>query len=237
MDINTGQYELLDNFIPENIISFGQDYQGELYMLKQGNNVNLYKLTSPGTNFDNIPQLLSQTGAFTNLQNLEVSQGFIPYELIDPFWSDGAYKKRWMAVPNDGTHDTPQEKISYSENGVWDFPAGTVLIKHFDYPISDIDPSITKKIETRFSIKGDDGNFYFLTYNWNESQTDAVLQQVGLDEPIQVTTTTGGTRQVTWHFPSNSECLSCHNSVSKGTLGPRTRYLNSNFDYSEHTPS
>ncbi|WP_405397996.1 PQQ-dependent sugar dehydrogenase [Maribacter sp. Asnod2-G09] len=235
VNTSTGQYELLGNFGPENIISFGQDYQGELYLLKYGSNVNLYKLAATGISNINAPQLLSQTGAFSNLQSLTVNSGIIPYDMIDSFWSDGANKKRWMAIPNDGTHNTLEEQIVFSENGVWDFPTGAVLIKHFDYPIDDTNPNATKKMETRFSVKGDDGKFYFFTYNWNNSQTDAVLQEIGLDETIQVATVDGGIRQETWHFPSNSECISCHNVTSKGTLGPRTRYLNRDYDYANHS--
>ncbi|NKI32005.1 PKD domain-containing protein [Croceivirga thetidis] len=232
VDTVTGEYQLLGNFAPTDIISFGQNYDGELYLLKQGAGVGLYRLSNSGApDYSSMPQLLSDTGAFDDLSTMDVADGFIPYELIDPFWSDGAYKKRWMAVPNDGTHDTPGERITYSENGIWDFPEGSVLIKHFDYPIDDNDPTVTRKIETRFSIKANDGNFYYLTYNWNEAQTDAVLQEIGLDETIDVTTVGGGTRQVTWHYPSNGECLSCHSPATKGTLGLRTRYLNSDYTY------
>ncbi|WP_419211072.1 malectin domain-containing carbohydrate-binding protein [Maribacter sp. X9] len=234
VDITTGQYEVLGNFTPQGVIGFGQDFDKELYILKLGDNVNLYKLAAPGINYGDMPQTLSATGAFTDLQNLKVSTGYIPYELIDPFWSDGALKKRWMAIPNDGSHDTPGERIKFSENGEWEFPLGTVMIKHFDYPVDDRDATKTRKVETRFSVKADDGNFYFLTYKWNEAQTEAYLQETGVEEPIQVTTVGGGTRQVNWHFPSNSECLSCHNAASKGTLGPRTRNLNSDYDYSTH---
>ena len=231
VDIASGQYSLLGNFLPSNIMSFGQDYRGELYMLKQGNYVKLYKLRPSGVNLNDAPQLLSQTGAFTDLSNLTPSPALIPYDMIDPFWSDGAFKKRWMVIPNNGTHNTSDEQIQFSENGVWEFPVGTVLIKHFDYPIDERDPEITKKIETRFSIKGADGNFYFLTYNWNDAQTDAVLQATGLDESIQVTTLDGGNRTEIWHYPSETECFTCHNSASKGTLGPRTRYLNKSIVY------
>ncbi|WP_350287902.1 PQQ-dependent sugar dehydrogenase, partial [uncultured Croceitalea sp.] len=131
VDTTTGVYEELGAFTPENIISFGQDYQGELYMLKLGDNVNLYRLTDSSLDFDNIPEKLSDIGVFTDLNTLEVRSGVLPYDMIDPFWSDGAYKKRWMAIPNDGTHDTAAEQIGFSENGVWNFPNGAVLIKHF----------------------------------------------------------------------------------------------------------
>ena len=231
VDPNTGEYGLIGNFLPSNIVSFGQDYQGELYLLHQGTDVKLYKLRPNGVNLDDAPQLLSETGAFTDLTNMTPAAGLVPYYMIDPFWSDGAYKKRWMVIPNDGTHDTPAEQIQFSENGIWDFPIGSVLIKHFEYPVDERDPSITKKIETRFSIKGSDGSFYYLTYNWNEDQTDAVLQKTGLDESIEVITADGSIRNDIWHYPSESECLACHNSTSKGTLGARTRYLNQTVLY------
>ncbi|WP_350287994.1 PQQ-dependent sugar dehydrogenase, partial [uncultured Croceitalea sp.] len=72
VDTTTGVYEELGTFTPENIISFGQDYQGELYMLKLGDNVNLYRLTYSALDFDNIPEKLSDIGVFTDLNTLEV---------------------------------------------------------------------------------------------------------------------------------------------------------------------
>lgn len=232
VDIQTGEYTLLGNFLPSDIISFGEDAVGKMYILKQGDNVNLYTLLPSTISYDGIPQTLSATNAFQNVQSLSVSQGLIPYELVDPAWSDGAFKKSWMAIPNDGSHNTADEKIIFSEDGNWDFPIGTVLMQHFDFPINDTDISQTRKLETRFSIKGQDGNFYFLTYNWNNEQTEATLQQTTLDETIAITTA-NGTRNQIWHYPSNSECISCHNPANKGTIGPRTRYLNSDFTYNK----
>jgi len=78
--------------------------------------------TTPGPT--GAPALLSQTGAFANLATMEPSAGVIPYDMIEPFWSDGAAKFRWMAVPNDGTHDTAAEQIGFSADGNWTFPRG-----------------------------------------------------------------------------------------------------------------
>ena len=233
VDIQTGNYTLLGNFTPADIISFGEDMNGNMYLLKQGENVNLYTLLPSTISYDSFPQKLSETGVFQDLQTLSVSEGLIPYDLIDPSWSDGALKKRWMAIPNDGSHNTSSEKIRFSEDGDWDFPIGTVLIEHFDLPIDDANRALTKKIETRFSIKGQDGKFYFITYNWNDQQTDAILQTNAADEQVAITTQSGGTRYQNWHYPSNTECIACHNTVSKGSLGPRTRYLNSDFTYNK----
>jgi uncharacterized repeat protein (TIGR03806 family) len=230
VDTNTGNYDLLTAFSPTNIIGFGEDNYGELYLLSQGNNVFLYKLV-PTDETPEAPLLLSQTGAFQDLATLTPNSGILPYDLIEPFWSDGAEKKRWMAIPNDGTHNTADEQISFSEDGDWEFPVGSVLIKHFEMPIDESDPSITKRLETRFSIKASTGNFYFLTYKWNNAQTDAVLLDSGLEENIEITTTSGTVRNQTWNYPSNQDCISCHNPATNGTLGTKTRYLNSNITY------
>jgi len=230
VNINTGEYEQYGNFTSTNIISFGEDKQGELYILKQGNS-SLFKITSKNTGFGNTPQLLSETGAFSNLTDLTPTDGLIPYDLVESFWSDGALKKRWMAIPNDGSHNTAAEKIRYSDVDDWDFPVGSVLVKHFELPINANNPSMTKRLETRFSIKASDGNFYFVTYKWNDQQTDATLLTTGLEESITITEADGGTSNQTWSYPSTIDCISCHNPTTGGTLGTRARYLNKDFTY------
>ncbi len=230
IDTSTGDYTQLGDFTSTNIISFGEDEQGELYIMKQGVST-LYKMVSKDNPPTQMPNLLSETGAFKNLNTLEPSDGLIPYDLVESFWSDGALKKRWIGIPNDGSHDTAGEKIEYSENDVWNFPIGSVLVKHFELPINAQNPSITKRLETRFSVKAADGNFYFTTYKWNDQGTDAVLLTSGLDETINITNADGSTGTQTWSYPSNSDCISCHNPTTGGTLGTRTRYLNKDYTY------
>ena len=41
-----------------------------------------------------------------------------------PFWSDGAAKARWLALPDAGT-------ITIQADDDWDFPAGSVIRKDF----------------------------------------------------------------------------------------------------------
>lgn len=234
VDIDTGEYEQIGTFLPEDIISFGEDAQGELYILNLGFATNIYKLIDDDIDYGPPPQLLSETGIFSDLNTLEVIDGYVPYELYESFWSDGALKKRWIAVPNnDGVHSGNDEQIMYSEHGDWEFPSGTVIVKHFDLQVDDNNPAVTKKIETRISVVDEVGEMYFLTYNWNEAQTDAVLQASSLDEPVDITTVGGGTRTQTWHFPSNSDCINCHNHANKGGLGLKSRYLNTDYTYDE----
>ncbi|MFK7811202.1 MAG: PKD domain-containing protein, partial [Maribacter sp.] len=172
--------------------------------------------TTPSGN-SGVPLLLSQTGAFSNLIGLSPSPGLIPYDMIEPFWSDGATKKRWMVIPNNGTHNTPDEQITLTGEA-WNFPKGSVLIKHFEFP--------GKRLETRFEVKGDDDVYYYLTYKWNAAQTDATLLNDSVDEDVVV----NGVTQ-SWHYPSRNECASCHFPQNGSVLGPKTRNLNKSIIY------
>ncbi|MCI4669088.1 MAG: PQQ-dependent sugar dehydrogenase [Bacteroidia bacterium] len=221
-DTGTGYFKTtIANFSPSALITFGVDQAGELYMGKEGNNVTLYTLKAANSG-PPAPQWLSMTGAFSDLATLTPSAGVIPYEMVEAFWSDNAEKYRWLAVPNNedgnGLHDKAEEKISFSSEGEWDFPAGAVLIKHFELG--------GKRLETRFEVKGDDGLYYYLTYKWNVAGTDAELLNGSLDEVVNV----NGKNQ-TWHYPSKTECLSCHQAAVGSVLGPKTRHLNKSILY------
>ena len=205
------------NFSPGGLITFGEGPDAELFMGRQANNTTLYQLRREGGN-DPAPQFLSQTGAFANLSTLQPASGVIPYDMIEPFWSDGANKKRWLAIPNDGSHNTSAEQIQFSANGNWSFPRGAVLIKHFELG--------GKRLETRFEVKGDNDVFYYLTYKWNSAGTDAELLTGGLDEVVTV----NGQSQI-WRYPSTSECLTCHQQAAGSVLGLKTRYLNKSITY------
>ena len=177
-----------------------------------------------------VPALLSETGAFTNLATLEIAPGLIPYTLQQPFWSDGAEKFRWIALPNDGAHDTPAEQITFSEDQLWTFPPGTVTMKHFELPTDYADPSQTTRLETRFLVVAADGSVYGLTYRWNDDETDAVLLDDEETEVIAVRTPRGIEIR-TWQYPNRLQCLTCHTEFAGKVIGPRTRQLNGDMYY------
>ena len=93
-----------------------QDKDGEIILLysagAQSPKGRLYTLEYIGTTEDPTP-LLSQTGAFTNTENLTPSPALLPYAVNSPLWSDNAAKRRWIVLPNDGVHDTSAERIGF----------------------------------------------------------------------------------------------------------------------------
>src|SRR5262245_35259693 len=56
-------------------------------------------LNMPETADGRMPTLLSQTGAFINVRQLQPANGLLPYDLVLAFWSDGADKTRFVAIP------------------------------------------------------------------------------------------------------------------------------------------
>ncbi|MDH3604822.1 MAG: sugar dehydrogenase, partial [Candidatus Tectomicrobia bacterium] len=218
---------------PEGAFAFstwGEDLEGELYFGHARDTIPLVTLAQALDATPDPPAWLSQTSAFSDLQNLVPSAAWLPYDLNQPFWSDGAVKQRWIALPAGG-------QIVFSENDNWVYPVGTVFMKHFDLPLDDADPTLTTRLETRFMVHGENG-WYGVTYRWNEDQTDAAILTVSESETYTIATSEpppvppeGGSREQVWAFPSRTDCVACHNAAAGGALGPRTHQINGEFFY------
>jgi uncharacterized repeat protein (TIGR03806 family) len=180
-------------------------------------------LRMPPTVSGRIPRLLSQTGAFKDTRNLVPSEGLIPYDLVVPFWSDGAQKLRWIAVP--------KGKIKFSATGEWTFPAGTVFVKTFELPTDARNPSAQRRIETRLLMVQGGGSVYGVVYKWRPDLSDADLLPSSVEEKIPVTDASGHAHEQTWYYPSRKDCITCHTSLSGGVLGVKTRQMNHDFGY------
>jgi uncharacterized repeat protein (TIGR03806 family) len=216
------------------ISNFSTDSLGEIYILKLfGTNLDggkIYKLR-PQNYSPEPPQFLSQTGAFTDLTNLTPAPGLIPYSVNTPLWTDGATKKRWIAIPNNGSYNTAAEQVVFAENSEWTFPEGTVFIKHFAMPLDENNPSLLKRLETRFVVRKQNGGLYGVTYKWNAAGTDAEL--LSDTDTLSYTITKADLSQENriWTFPSRADCMTCHNTNAKGVLGIKTHQLNGDLYY------
>jgi uncharacterized repeat protein (TIGR03806 family) len=168
------------------------------------------------------PRLLSQTGAFKDTSNLVPNDKLIPYDLIVPFWSDGATKSRWISVP--------EEKIKFAVTGEWVFPKGTVFVKTFELATNETNPNLKRRLETRLLVCDAIGGIYGVTYKWRADNSDADLLDTNLTETISIRTATG-TRTQMWYYPSRQDCLTCHTANAGYVLGVKTRQLNRAFAY------
>jgi len=203
---------------------FGVDAQNEIYALSGG----ARKIITNGTtNEESFPALLSSTGLFSDTRNLTPQAGLIKYEVNSALWSDDSIKTRWLGVPNG-------QRISFSAQGNWSFPAGTVLIKHFDMEMRRGDPSSRKRLETRVLVAQVGGSWRAATYRWNNAQTDADLLETGGDETLSIVEN-GATRQQPYHYPSATECMACHTQASGRVLGVRSEQLNKDVSYTNAT--
>jgi hypothetical protein len=91
-----------------------------------------------------VPINLVDTGCVSNANPTQVAAGFIPHDVSVAFWSDGAVKERWTALP-DG------QNIAAASNGDWAFPYGSMLMKRFRANGS--------LVETRLLIRHSGGNW------------------------------------------------------------------------------
>ena len=204
--------------------SFGEDEAGEVYIVNFQNGW-IYGFEQNGAVPAGVefPRWLSQTGIFSNTRALVAAAVVIEYDGNAPLWSDGARKRRWIALPGSTT-------IGFHDWANWSIPVGTVLVKHFDLPLSN---GAIRMLETRVIVRNAQG-WHAATYIWNDNASDAELftgPAGSADRAFSVRNPAGGNRNVTWHFPSEEECFQCHTASFGRVLGLRTRQINRNFDY------
>lgn len=170
---------------------FAEDAEGEIYALDFRGKLRKLVPTAEAEPSD-FPELLSETGCF---DGAEPGSALIPYEVIAPFWSDGAEKERFFALPDDAL-------IEVAEDGDLLFPPRSVLVKSFRF-----EGALT---ETRLFVHNEDGTWAGYTYQWNSERTDASLVQGGGAVAL-----TGHT----WELPTSAECLQCHGEAPGRSLG------------------
>ncbi len=164
-----------------------------------------------------LPPLLSHTGIFRSVADLKPNLNLIPYDVNAPLWSDGADKRRWVALPGDA-------RIEFSPAGEWKFPAGTVFVKHFAIH--------GRQRWNAPARRRREGGGYGVTYKWRTDGKDADLLTDGATEDLTVKGVTGPLA-VRWTYPSRNDCHACHTLAAGFVLGVKTRQLNGTFAYPE----
>jgi uncharacterized repeat protein (TIGR03806 family) len=187
------------------ISSFAQGADGEIYMLDYGGTI--HRLVPAAAGGRTIPTQLSGTGCVDATDHTKPASGLIPYEPNAQFWSDGATKAHFLALP-DG------QQISINTEGDFEFPNGSVLVKNFRLGAT--------LVETRLLMRHNSGDWAGYTYEWNAEGTDAARVVGG--KSVQV----GGQE---WLFPSEAQCLICHTSAAGRSLGLEVAQLNGTFGY------
>jgi uncharacterized repeat protein (TIGR03806 family) len=172
------------------------------------------------------PMLLSQTGCVNPAKPTEAASSLIFYDVNSPLWSDAAVKERFVSLPAgskihvkdcSAEPDTcmPIDQGGTGEDeGHWDLPVGTVLMKSFRVN--------GKLIETRLLEHRNESTWQGYSYEWNDDESDATLLADQKDKPVG---------DQTWHYPSRSQCLECHTKGGGRSLGPTTPQLNRDHDY------
>jgi len=170
------------------------------------------------------PKLLSETGAFADVETLEPVSGILPYEIQAPLWSDGARKQRWVSVPEGAS-------FGYSEDGPFGIPAGAVFVKHFEIAMDERFPERRSRLETRFWVAVRPDAQYGVTYKWNADQTDAELLVGSEVEELKVIGADGEERTQSYFYPGPGDCGTCHNAQAGFVLGLRAAQLNRDMSY------
>lgn len=140
-----------------------------------------------------LPCVLSQTGLY-GADMVTLGQAVHPFSPSFELWSDGAEKKRWIALP-------AGSKIDTSDMDYWSFPTGTKLWKEFSRD--------GVRVETRLIEKQASGSWYAVAYQWRTDQTDADAV------PNGVQNASGTPHDV----PDSDQCLTCHSQLPDKVLG------------------
>jgi uncharacterized repeat protein (TIGR03806 family) len=166
------------------------------------------------------PELLSAYRFFRDAGALQPNERVTPYDLNTALYSDGALKFRYVYIP-------PGQQAQYRDDGVFEFPVGTVLIKTFAFAADMRQPDDNVRfLETRLLIRQTSG-WVAYPYVWNEAQTEARLSPIGATVPVSFTDEQGQAIALDWAVPNRNQCKGCHDVAGAvQPIGPTARNLN-----------
>ena len=134
-----------------------------------------------------LPRTLRDTGLYA-----DDVRPFVPQY---PLWTDGATKRRWIALP-------PGTAIDASDPDAWQFPVGTRLWKEF---------SFGRRVETRYMERTAEA-WRYATYAWTDNEA-LLAPETGM---LATAAIDGTTRH---RIPSVADCRACHATGPTPVLG------------------
>lgn len=146
-------------------------------------------------------ELLSQTGLYADVATETLAPRVKEYAPQFELWTDSAAKRRWVYIPEGTTIDT-----SYMDE--WQFPVGTKLWKEFSRDGVRIETRLIEKLPPERAQEGFQGWLY-MTYVWNEDQSDAVATTEGLQDA----------KGTPHDVPTQKQCGDCHDMRREKPLG------------------
>ena len=167
------------------------------------------------------PRQLSEYDLFEgDLATHQPVAGVFHYALNTTLFSDYTSKYRFIRLPD-------QQPIAYRDEGVVEFPVGTVISKTFSYPHDYRDLSRGERhLETRIEVRHETG-WYGYSYQWNEEQTDADLVIGGAELAASWIDAQGENQSLTYQIPNANQCLNCHAQNRQfEPLGPTVENMN-----------
>jgi len=218
---NVVPFEYLGN--DANIVAFGMDpSNGDVLMADIVAN-RISRLVSVQTGGTPPPPTLAQTGAFTNLADLTPNPGIVEYDVNVPQWADNAIIRRWFSIPN------VSSRMTLARTNNWTFPNNTYWIQHFELETTNGVPESRRRVETRFLVRSS-ASTYGVTYRWTSATNAALVPPEGAQDTITINNG-GFVYQQVWNYPSQGQCMICHNTTGGTALGFNTPQLNRDFNY------
>lgn len=155
-----------------------------------------------------------------DLANLETYSTTHEYSLSTPLYTDYSHKFRTISLPEGG-------QMTYNDEGLLQFPDGTVISKTFYYLNDERNPAVGKKIiETRVLIKNE-GAWSMGNYLWDENQEEATLSNSAPTVTVNWVDQLGVERTTNYQVPFTINCTQCHNIDNVSVpIGPKARNLN-----------
>lgn len=127
-----GESEILSETTGLRVAHMAVGPDGEVFLpeFTYGGGGGVYALVATDSTPETFPQTLDALGCEPSVR--------IPYEVAVPFWSDGADKSRWLALPDASTVDA----------ATWTLPIGAVLGKEFTNEDGVLETRILARHET-----------------------------------------------------------------------------------------